>query len=236
MDGEPDIRRNIEKRSYRFAVAVTVFCQYHDVDYGAAGQICRQLMRSATSVGANVREAQGGQSRADFLSKMSIAWKEAKESEYWLRLALDSGMFPRAVVIPIGTAIATSWGTEFTWGSFLAGNEAKHEGKLVVGRGKGQRATVLFLIGKVDSNLGISEARQVQLSQVRNSWFSDFGNHSPDGMDVGLLTDAYLLWAESSQLVRIIGAIVGKTRRSMDSNRRSRRGSTPHSKLQTPNS
>jgi four helix bundle protein len=46
----------------------------------------RQLLRSGTSVGANIHEAQGGQSRADFLCKMQVAHKEARESAYWLRL------------------------------------------------------------------------------------------------------------------------------------------------------
>jgi four helix bundle protein len=44
------------------------------------------LLRSGTSVGANIEEAQAGQSRADFLSKMSIASKEARETLYWLKL------------------------------------------------------------------------------------------------------------------------------------------------------
>ena len=52
--------------------------------------VCRvlgkQLLRSGTAVGANVHEAQGGQSKADFIAKMSIAHKEARESAYWLRL------------------------------------------------------------------------------------------------------------------------------------------------------
>lgn len=52
--------------------------------------ISKQLLRSGTSVGANVEEAQAAQSRADFISKMSIASKEARESCYWLRLLRDS--------------------------------------------------------------------------------------------------------------------------------------------------
>lgn len=51
----------------------------------------KQLLRSGTSIGANVEEAQAGQSKADFISKMSIASKEARESNYWLRLLRDSG-------------------------------------------------------------------------------------------------------------------------------------------------
>ena len=48
--------------------------------------ISKQLLRSATSIGANVEEATAAQSRKDFISKMSIASKEARESKYWLRL------------------------------------------------------------------------------------------------------------------------------------------------------
>ena len=54
--------------------------------------LSKQLLRSGTSIGANVEEAQSGQSRADFISKMSIALKEARETHYWLRL-LDAGEY-----------------------------------------------------------------------------------------------------------------------------------------------
>ena len=47
------------------------------------------MLRSGTSIGANVEEAQAGQSRADFLSKYSIALKEARETHYWLRLIAE---------------------------------------------------------------------------------------------------------------------------------------------------
>lgn len=86
---------DIEARTYRFAVAVAAFCEYHDVSYGAKGSRFKQLLRSGTSIGANVQEAQGGQSRADFLSKMSIAHKEAKESRYWLGVLMDSEILCR---------------------------------------------------------------------------------------------------------------------------------------------
>ena len=49
-----------------------------------------QLLRAGTSIGANVEEAQAGQSRADFVSKYSIALKEARETIYWLRLLRES--------------------------------------------------------------------------------------------------------------------------------------------------
>ena len=49
-----------------------------------------QLLRSGTSIGANVEEAQAGQSKADFVCKMAIALKEARETRYWLRLIRES--------------------------------------------------------------------------------------------------------------------------------------------------
>ena len=52
--------------------------------------LSRQMLRAATSIGANVEEALAGQSRADFLAKMAIARKEARETNYWLRLLRDS--------------------------------------------------------------------------------------------------------------------------------------------------
>ena len=51
-------------------------------------------MRSGTSIGANVHEAQGGQSKADFIAKMSIANKEARESAYWIRLMKKAELVP----------------------------------------------------------------------------------------------------------------------------------------------
>lgn len=50
------------------------------------GVISKQIIRSATSIGANINEANYGQSKADFISKMHIALKETAESEYWIRL------------------------------------------------------------------------------------------------------------------------------------------------------
>ena len=53
--------------------------------------LCSQLLNSGTSIGANVAEANQGQSRADFISKLSIALKECVETEYWIELLRDGG-------------------------------------------------------------------------------------------------------------------------------------------------
>jgi four helix bundle protein len=53
-------------------------------------EISSQILRSGTSIGANVEEASGGSSKKDFINKMNIAYKEARETKYWLRLLRDS--------------------------------------------------------------------------------------------------------------------------------------------------
>lgn len=52
----------------------------------------KQILKSGTSIGANVEEAIGAQSDKDFFAKMSIAYKEARETHYWIRLLSDSGI------------------------------------------------------------------------------------------------------------------------------------------------
>lgn len=63
--------------------------------------LSKQLLKAGSSIGANAEEALAGQSRADFLSKMSIASKEARESNYWLRLIRDSNILEDSFVKPL---------------------------------------------------------------------------------------------------------------------------------------
>jgi four helix bundle protein len=56
--------------------------------------LSKQVLRSGTSIGANIREAQRGQSNADFISKMKIALKEADETHYWITLLRNNGYIP----------------------------------------------------------------------------------------------------------------------------------------------
>ncbi len=62
--------------------------------------LASQFWRAGTSIGANVEEAQAAQSRPDFLSKMSIAAKEARETRYWLRLIREGNIVPSVAVLP----------------------------------------------------------------------------------------------------------------------------------------
>ena len=87
------------ERTFEFARRVVKLCQMLDQTPGVSRTLANQLLRSGTSIGANVEEAQAGQSRADFLSKLSIACKEARETHYWLRLlaATDIVREPRLI-------------------------------------------------------------------------------------------------------------------------------------------
>ena len=89
----------IKDKSFAFALAVISICRR--LQENREYVLSRQLLKAGTSVGANVEEAQAAQSRADFLSKMSIAAKEARESLYWLRLLRDCGEFPSIPVLPL---------------------------------------------------------------------------------------------------------------------------------------
>lgn len=75
----------VVEKSKRFAVRVIRLYQ-HLTENKREFVLCKQLLRSGTSIGANVREAGRAQSKKDFISKMNIALKEAAESEYWLEL------------------------------------------------------------------------------------------------------------------------------------------------------
>ena len=79
----------IYEKSMAFAVRVVNLYKYLTNEQEER-VLSKQLLRSGTSIGANVREGTYGQSRADFLSKMSIALKEASETEYWLELLMKT--------------------------------------------------------------------------------------------------------------------------------------------------
>jgi len=86
--------RDIRERTFEFAVRIVRLCQHLDKTPGACRTLSGQLLRAGTSIGANVEEAQAGQSRADFVSKNSIALKEARECHYWLRILIATKIMP----------------------------------------------------------------------------------------------------------------------------------------------
>jgi len=76
-------------KSYAFAIKVVETCK-RLVEQRKEFTLSKQLLRSGTSIGANIEEAQGGQSRKDFFAKLTISYKEAREIRYWLRLLRDT--------------------------------------------------------------------------------------------------------------------------------------------------
>jgi four helix bundle protein len=83
----------LQAKSYAFAIRV-VNLYKNLIAKKKELVISKQILRCGTSIGANVEEAIGAQSRADFISKLSIAYKEAREASYWLRLLKDTGYIP----------------------------------------------------------------------------------------------------------------------------------------------
>ena len=84
------MRNIIAEKSFQFAIQIvnlskSLYDEKHEY------VLSRQLLRSGTSIGANIAEAQQAQSRPDFISKLSIALKETSETKYWLRLLNATG-------------------------------------------------------------------------------------------------------------------------------------------------
>lgn len=84
----------IVERAFQFAIRIVKLCQHLDEKPGVSRTLGKQLLRSGTSIGANLEEGKGSQSEADYLTKCSIACKEARETLYWLKLLLASEILP----------------------------------------------------------------------------------------------------------------------------------------------
>jgi four helix bundle protein len=80
-----------------FAIEIVSYCD--QLEQNRKYVIARQLLKSGTSIGANSREAQNAESRADFFHKFKIAAKEADETEYWLLLCKNSKGYPETRVL-----------------------------------------------------------------------------------------------------------------------------------------
>jgi four helix bundle protein len=90
------MKRNIiVEKSYDFAIRIVKLYQYLASEKREY-ILSKQILRSGTSIGANVEEMVGGQSKKDFLHKLSIAYKESRETRYWLRILKDMGYIQSA--------------------------------------------------------------------------------------------------------------------------------------------
>ena len=85
------VDRKIDSRTFDFSLLVVE--AYRFLLRKKEFVLSKQFLRAGTSIGANVAESQAAQSRKDFISKIAIASKEARETEYWIRLLKKSGYF-----------------------------------------------------------------------------------------------------------------------------------------------
>ena len=94
--------REILPRSFAYALRAIKLYQYLQRRKDGAGWILgKQYLRAATSIGANIEEAQAGESRSDFVHKLGIAQKEARECRYWLHLLAQSGIIGKEKLEPL---------------------------------------------------------------------------------------------------------------------------------------
>ena len=87
-------------KSKAFALEIIKVCNYVKQNKRET-VLTNQLIRSGTSVGANIREAFYGHGRADFIAKLQIALKECSESEYWLELLIESGYYEDSYILDL---------------------------------------------------------------------------------------------------------------------------------------
>lgn len=85
-------RNEIVEVSFNFALQIVSYCEA--LEQNRKFVIASQLLKSGTSIGANIREAQNAESILDFIHKMKLAAKEAEETEYWLLLCNKSENYP----------------------------------------------------------------------------------------------------------------------------------------------
>lgn len=89
----------LKSKSYSFALEIVKFCR--ELQSNKEFILSKQLLRSGTAIGALVEEANQGESKADFIHKLSIANKEANETHYWIRLLTDSSMLSKETGEPL---------------------------------------------------------------------------------------------------------------------------------------
>jgi len=91
QNNNPKLKTDLKVRAYHYAIAIIKFIDSLDKKDFSTAIISKQLIRSATSIGANIIEAQAGSSKKDFTNFFSHALKSANESKFWLGLLRDSG-------------------------------------------------------------------------------------------------------------------------------------------------
>ena len=87
----------ILKLTFEFSIQIVLYCEL--LDDKRKFVIANQLLKSGTSIGANCREAQNAESKADFIHKIKIALKELEETEYWLEICKNINTYPNPQIL-----------------------------------------------------------------------------------------------------------------------------------------
>ncbi len=95
------MKSDLPDRTFAFAERIVKLCLVLEQNGRVSATLANQLLRSGTSIGANVEEGQASQSKADFVSKYSIACKEARETHYWLRLLASTELVSADRLAPL---------------------------------------------------------------------------------------------------------------------------------------
>jgi four helix bundle protein len=95
--------REIRVRAFEFACRIVKLHGFLTREGGTSRSLAGQILRSGTSIAANLEEAHAAQSKADFISKSNIALKEARETAYWLRLLVACNLAPPARLQALST-------------------------------------------------------------------------------------------------------------------------------------
>ncbi|MHC5924843.1 four helix bundle protein [Nostoc sp.] len=93
--------KQITDRTFEFSVCIINLCKVLNESSGVGRTLSQQLLKSGTSIGANVEESQSAQSTVDFVHKLEIALKEGRETKYWLRLLIASELISEDRLLPI---------------------------------------------------------------------------------------------------------------------------------------
>jgi len=88
----PNQTANLADRSFQFSIRIVKLCCFLQDKHRNLKVVANQLLRAGTSIGANIEEGKGAQSRADFIAKYHISLKEAREAHYWLRLLIAADL------------------------------------------------------------------------------------------------------------------------------------------------
>jgi four helix bundle protein len=88
-------------RTFQFSIRIINLCSFLGEIPGITRDLSKQLIRSGTSIGANVEESRAAQSNADFIHKLEIALKEARETRYWLRLIAATNIVSESRLLPL---------------------------------------------------------------------------------------------------------------------------------------